>query len=129
MDNIPRDSVHFVFIDELKENPGLCFETLLTFLGVSRVILPSYEVINAKKEKIVPGLSEVFSFVNRLKVYLGVRAGLGIANYLVRKNRRKPRDKYLEEYVSMKPMLLNEFFEDILLLERITGKDLTSWKQ
>ncbi|HEY6977495.1 MAG TPA: sulfotransferase, partial [Chitinophagaceae bacterium] len=125
---VPKEKVHFILLDDLKDNPVETYHKALNFLEVKTITLPTFEIINEKKEKRFPWLSNVFSFFNRIRRKLGITKGFGLANFLARKNKRRASEKYKDEYLSMKSMLFKTFKEDIELLERVTNMNLEKWK-
>lgn len=124
-----RNKVHFILMDDLKNDPAGTYKKVLDFLEIELTVLPDFKVLNEKKEKIFPWISNVFSFVNKTKKLVGLRKGLGFANFIIKKNKKAPSEKYRDEFLSMKPMLFNAFKDDINLLEKVTGINLENWKQ
>jgi hypothetical protein len=119
LSKVPKEKVRFVRLEDLKKNPKQEFEKILNFLEVDLITLPQFKVMNEQKEKRFSWLSIFFHFINKVKRKLNTKKGFGLANYLKRKNVKKPSDKYKEEFISMKPMLQEAFKDDIALLETL----------
>lgn len=124
---IDRNNICFVLLDDLKQNSDLCYKKILDFLDLEKIPLDSYEVINPKKQKRFFWLSNIFSFVNKVKRFLNITGGIGIANLLVKLNKKKATDDYLDEFYNMRPVLLKEFKKDILKLEKLINRNLSEW--
>lgn len=125
--NVGYENICFVLLDDLRINPDLCYKSVLSFLDLEYISLNEYEVVNEKKQKIFFWLSNFFSFINRIKMFFNITKGLGVANLIVKLNKTKAKDEYIEEFYSMKPLLLDAFKTDIQKLEKLINRDLYKW--
>jgi hypothetical protein len=127
LNSIPREKIHFVLIDDLKIDVENSYFAVLNFLNLTNQSLLKYKIINSKKEKLIPWVSNIFSFINSIKRKLNITKGLGIANLIAKINRKDASDIYKQDFEMMKPFLLKEFHDDVLLLESLINRDLSGW--
>lgn len=127
LEKVSKEKVFFIVFDDLKKDPKKVYSDLQSFLGIENHSLEEFPVVNEKKEKRWPWLSNLFVFINRIKRKLKIRKGLGIANYIIKKNKKAATDTFREEFELMKPQLKKVFAEDVEKIRRITGKELKNW--
>jgi hypothetical protein len=128
LQQVNKEKVEFILLDDLKNSPIATYQKVLDFLKIDPVILSIFEIKNQKKEKRFAWLSNFFSFINKTKRMLGITKGIGFANYIVKKNQKKPSEKFKEEFVAMKSMLFKTFEEDVSLLEKCIDINLENWR-
>jgi hypothetical protein len=132
LSKVRRDQIFFITLNELKSNPRLTFKNLLIFLGIDIVNLKNYEVVNEKKVRKSYFISRLFSFITALKVKIGIRGGLGIANTINKFNVKSGKEIKIDDEQDIKDFkerLRSFFINDIELLERLTNKNLNLWKK
>jgi hypothetical protein len=62
--------------------------------------------------------------VNKAKKKLNIRKGVGLANLINRKNKKKSSGKHTKEFKEMRPMLIKSFQEDVSKIETLTNTQL-----
>jgi len=125
---IPRDRVHFIVLDEMMGKEDMIYNKTLEFLGVPKYHLESYQIINKKKVRIYQGLSRLLITLSRLKKFLGLSGGFGIANRINKLNVSHDVALPKEDQEELRKELYEYFRTDANLLEELTGKDLSHWK-
>lgn len=126
---IKPENLFIITLDELKHDSNKVYIDLLKFLNINIIPLANYDVINEKKVRKSYLLSSFFKYFNQFKKKIGINKGLGLANRINRLNVKSGVSLDFEnERRSMSPMLYNIFKEDVILLEKLTGKDLSNWK-
>jgi len=139
-EQVPKGQRHIIFFDDLVENPASVYRRVLDFLELpydGRTEFPAY---NQYQECRSPKLDEYRVRLNRLrktnpllrKLHASMTVilptqGLGIQKLLLSINYKKGKRKKLDE--AFRKQLVSEFYDDICLLERLTGRDLGSWKR
>ena len=130
LNRINKDNLFIITVDELKINPDHIYIELLKFLGVDEIGLPNYQVLNKKKVRRSYMLSTLFQSMTKLKKKIGIKKGFGIANTINKFNVKSGVDlNYEDQKKELIPILSKFFCDDILLLERLTNKDLNHWKK
>ncbi len=127
-DKIAQNNLIFVLLDDLKNDPNSTYLEVLNFLGLELISLPSYEIFNEAKTRRSYWLSNAFISVTRIKHKVGLRKGIGLAKKINKLNVTPKVSTNSEERKELKPVLIEAFHDDIALLERVIGKDLSRWK-
>lgn len=125
---VPRSRIHFMRLEDLKNDPETSYLGLQKFLNLNPHRLDSYEVVNKKKVRRSQTLARFFIWFTNLKKRLGIKGGLGVASAINKRNVVHDVSIDSGEAASLSPKLRYYFQEDINLLESLTGKDLTNWK-
>lgn len=122
---VPQDQVHWILLDEMKEDPGTVYRNVLQFLNVQYDGRTCFPVENMRRE---PRFASVVRVTNRLaalKHWFGLRTPTGLGDMVQRWNNRPPTTNQLS------PVLvatLREYFtNDIEKLGRLLGRDLSEW--
>lgn len=129
IDKFNKDNLKFITLEELIKDTNTAYLDVLKFLGLEEVGLVKYDIVNEKKVRKSYVLANILKYINYFKQSVGIKNGLGIANKINRLNSHsgvaisKESDK-----AQLKPILEEYFANDILLLEKLIGKDLNSWK-
>ena len=122
---VARERVHVIVYDDLNDNPRAVYRAVLDFLGVPDDHKQTFETHNRAKVHYVDFLYHLLPRLGRLKARLRIRRNFGIQTWLANTNQReKPRPPLSPQ---MKRTLARHFAEDIRLLERLLGRDLTHW--
>lgn len=121
---ISSDRVFVYTLEEMRTNPRRLWVSLLDFLGVPDDGRNVFPVLNEAKN--APGFLRVATrVVSDLKRNLGLsQYGLGLLNGL---NRMTARKRVVHIRASLREELVGYFHEDILLLSKLTGRDLSEW--
>jgi hypothetical protein len=139
-EDVPETQRHIIFFEDLIENPASSYRGVLDFLELPYDGRPDFPAYNQYQECRNPKLDEYRVRINRLrmknpilrKLYRSITAmlptqGLGIQKLLLSINYKKGKRKELDE--DLRKQLVSEFYDDICLLEQLTGRDLGNWKR
>lgn len=126
---VKPENLYVITLDEISLNTDSTYRELLKFLGVDVISLSNYEVINEKK---VRKSILVFNFIrktNKIIRKVGIKKKFGVATLINSMNVKHGKNlEFNEEKNELKPTLRDVFYKDILLLEKLTGKNLNHWK-
>jgi hypothetical protein len=123
--------VLFLFFEDFVADTGAVYRQTLKFLGLPDDGRTSFPRVNPQKQHRFPWLMGRLSRrprwlekgVDRLKAAIGPRAVNAVRSLYATHEKRTPLPETLRE--EMRQLYL----EDIALLEKLTGRDLTKWKQ
>ncbi len=132
---VNKDNIKIILFDDFVNNTEAVYLDVLSFLGVERTSLSSYDKYNSNKvwkyKSIVKFIKRPPSIVNKsfktIKRTFGIEQ-IGLYNvlekYLLKSVERKPdiSDKVYYE-------MTKEFESEIKILENILSKDLSGWSQ
>ncbi|WP_111732810.1 sulfotransferase family protein [Roseovarius amoyensis] len=128
LQRVPRERVHFVFTEDMAGDPQGSYRAVLRFLGLSEnpgdVLLEAVNTAHAPKSRAISALIGLGGIIQR---GLGLRTGKGFLRRLRQINRRKVARKPLPP--GFEAELRAAFAEDIALLQRVTGRDLSHWQE
>ena len=125
---VSLDQVYFIIFDDLKEKLDQVYRGVIEILKLPAHSLDSYQVYNQKKERSFYWLAFFLKVVNKAKKKLNIRKGVGLANLINRKNKKKSSGKHTKEFKEMRPMLIKSFQEDVSKIETLTNTQLINWK-
>lgn len=129
------DQLHVIFLEDFAKNPRATYLSLLSFLGLKDDGREDFAVTGSAHYNKYPRLASLYQnppkaigFVVRgvkklLRVYAYKKVLEGIKGLLIN---RAPRPK-LDPVFRAK--LVKEFDPEIILLEKITGRDLSEWRK
>ncbi len=133
----PRNQVKIILFEELVKTPEKVYSNVLSFLGLENDGRTEFHVSNQNKSLIFKPLATliqrppvfIVSIVNRIKSVLHVHR-LGIYPLMNKFNvlinsQKKTRTPLQTDF---KKIMLDTFLDDINKLEKIIGRDLSSWK-
>ena len=121
---VSLDQVYFIIFDDLKEKLDQVYRGVIEILKLPAHSLDSYQVYNQKKERSFYWLAFFLKVVNKAKKKLNIRKGVGLANLINRKNKKKSSGKHTKEFKEMRPMLIKSFQEDVSKIETLTNTQL-----
>ena len=129
--NIDRERVCFIFFDDFAQDPKSEYEKILIFLGVSpdnRSEFPPANTGRQWENPLSAYIYRVMLFLIKLKRSLGVRKGFGLTHFIGKRlaTTRRDRGCDLDE---MRNFLSKEFVEQVMLLEAIFNRRMTSWSK
>ena len=124
---VSPDRVHLVFFDDLKENPGRVYRSVLGFLGVSDDDRQKFNPHNPAQTYRLHFIKGLPSELGKLKTKMGMRKGFGVLNYLAAKNIMVKQCMPLSS--QMRQTLAQYFKDDIDLLSRLSGRSLNHWTE
>lgn len=126
LQQIDRERVLFVLLDELSANPEKVWERIQNFLGLPLYTDFPLGVHNQAKQRRFPMLQQFTLFVQNLKRRLGLKKRFGLLAPLNKRNviekKYPPPPKQLQEVMRL------AFREDILKLSDLINCDLSDWK-
>lgn len=124
---VPSNRVHVVVFDDLKATPANVYRSVLNFLNVPDNHKQVFEVHNPAKVHYCRPLNRLIGLLGDMKVATGISKGLGILEGVRKLNRKvEPRPPLAPH---MQRTLTQYFYDDVRLLERLIGRDLTHWSQ
>lgn len=121
------EQVKVVFLEDMKKDAASVYQDVLKFLDVVGDTRTTFPVVNAASERRSQALSRAVKATSLMRRRLGVpRLGTGLMSFIDRINRQKSTRE------SMKPkarcMLIDYFQQDMVLIEKLTGRTLDHWK-
>lgn len=121
---VGSDSVHWIFLDEIKDNPRRCYTDVMSFLGIDDDGRQDFPVLNQSKRHRFPVLNRSLRTLGIWGFRIGLR-GMGVRTALNRYAKVEAERSPLAAEFRRK--LYDSFIDDIILLQRITGKNLDHW--
>jgi len=138
-EQVPRQQCHIILLEDFIEKPLKVYREVLAFLGVPDDGRTEFKKYNTYQECRSQKLDVFRVRLHRFRkrnVYMraGHRLatrmlpgrGLGVQKLLLSINYRPAERRPIDE--GFRQHLMNEFSEDICLLERLIGRDLGPWK-
>jgi hypothetical protein len=126
LSQVEASRVKLVFLDDLSNCSMTTYKSILHFLGIPFDGTVTLEHLNSAKVRRYLFFRRVTKSLGLWKSkYLPLK-GLGILKYLDSLNSYEKKIDQLDE--KFKKDLYDFFFEDIKLLERLSGRDLSNWK-
>ena len=131
---VPRASVHIIRFDALRADPGAVYRQTLSFLGLDDDGRSEFPVVNGAHRRRYPALARLLlNPPAALREPLWrLRKTLRSARLpLVEALRERQRQDMVREPLSpvLRAELARHFADDIRLLERLLGWDLSDWRQ
>lgn len=126
---VDKNRVLVIFQEDLKKSPDKEYIKVLKYLGVPNDNRKNFPVYNVSKQLRFPlirelqlrfGLSE-----SKIRKFLGIYGKFRLINYLrgiLASEQKRPK---LSEKVRKE--IISYYYDDIILLSKLTGKDLSSW--
>jgi hypothetical protein len=132
LDIFPREHVLWIFFDDFKKDPREAYRRVLNFLDIPDDGRETFPVVNpnqrARPTRLMRLLKENQSLrllSERLKNLTGVTSW-GVFAKMQRRSKEVVEREPLSDALRLE--LLEYFTEDVTLLEKITGRDLSAWK-
>lgn len=123
-DKVDRKRVHITFFDDLRRNPRREYLALLMFLGLPDDGRMEFQKKNPSVIYRSKALERAMRAASRVKRQFGIRA-TGVHSFVNKFNSASGHDE-------ISPQLRNElreyFREDVTLLSKLTGRDLSAWQ-
>jgi hypothetical protein len=120
-----RERVHVTVFDDLKANPRREYQMTLKFLGVPDDGRQDFHAHNRAKEMRSASLVRLTQQLSNLKRWLGINRGLSV-NAMVNKLNSRECTR-LPLTLEMQQTLITYFKDDVHLLGRLIGRDLSGW--
>ncbi len=133
LEYFPLSKIHFIWFEEIKDKPEMVVRDLYAFLGVDPTFVPAtlYQKKNAAKRSRFKWMRDFMASGERFLTTAGfsrIVRGLKAAkvNYLL-SSLNSTSIQYPKPTDADKAWLLDQFREDILNLQQLSGRDLASW--
>jgi hypothetical protein len=124
---VPREQILFLNLDQIKQDPRNEYIKTLNFLELKDDGRKHFPVFNSAKKRTFPILWYSINRLNTILDGVGVpHIRLGFTSFIDYRTRKEHHRSPISG--EMKDCLRNYFKEDIILLESLTGLDLTNWK-
>lgn len=121
----PREQVHFIFAEDLRNRTAETYAGLLEFLDVRHDGRSEFPTLNTAKKLRHPRIRHWLNRANAAKKRLGINVDTGIARKLTKWNKEeRARQDLPEEH---RRALEAYFRNDIALLSSLTDRDLSHW--
>jgi hypothetical protein len=121
-----RSQIHCIFYDDFKRDPGRSYGDLLKFLQLPDDGISDFRRFNASVTYRWHGLEKNLQRIRRFRSHLGLPGGLGIHAAINRFNAAEGRRPLRPEF---NRELHAYFRQDIALLSKLTGRDLSAWQR
>jgi hypothetical protein len=123
---VSRDQVLVLNLDEIRKNARHEYLKTLSFLGLKDDNRKDFPVLNTAKKRQFQKFYEIINWGNRMLITGGIHIRLGITAFIDSRTRQQRSRPPLSKEMYHK--LYEYFAEDINLLEKLTGWDLSHWK-
>lgn len=123
LQQLSRDKLLVLTVDELRSNPGAVYDRILRFLNLPNDNRTEFPTLNVART-VPTWLSVVTRRVSDLKRKFGVQVGFGVVNGL---NRRLARRQKTSISDAMRKELVEYFRDDVRRLERLLDQDFSHW--
>ncbi len=121
LQKVDRDKVHFILLDELKEDPEKAYKALLSFLGLAYQEKIEFTSKNTSKEYRFRGVQKIIQFLAKIKAKYDINFGMGLHKLNKKKVKRTPLTS------EMRAQLEDYFKPEIHKLETILNCNLSPW--
>ncbi len=131
----PRENIHIIIFDDIKDDPAKVVRDLYRFLGVKDDLLPPGvgEAVNQAHGFRFPVLQKkirsVYKGIKKNSFLLAVLKKMGVYGFFKMMTDLNKKDRQKGQGDSRaKEELKRAFAGDVKRLEKLIGKDLSSWK-
>lgn len=122
---VKPETVHVIFMEDIKHDPKAVLEKLYFFLGLHYAGPEEFTVINSAKIRIFPVLDKAVKAIGDWKSQQGIGIRFGLLSTMRRLNKRER--KVPEVPNSIKLFMQQAFRNDVALLETLTRRNLSHW--
>jgi hypothetical protein len=127
LNTVPRDRIHFVFLDDIKKDAQAVFDHLQAFLGLLKPSEPvSLTVQNSAHRPRSLVVTRIIRIGSNIRRALGLKRGIGLLTRMRKANKqtavRMPLDTAFEAELS------RQFEPEVQKLEQLLNCDLSHWK-
>ncbi len=132
-DLIPRERLHIIVLDDIKENPRREWVKLLSFLGIcddNREDFPVYNEQLVPKSKVLYSITLMLDNLSNLSYNIREKIGLvhtGMIAKIKNLTFKKPSVKKKLSKAEYK-YLINIFIDEITKLEQLLNRNFNKWK-
>ncbi|ADE13800.1 hypothetical protein Nhal_0617 [Nitrosococcus halophilus Nc 4] len=121
---VPRELVHVILYDDFSSRPDVCYRKLLAWLDLPDDGRMEFPRLNTRVGYRWMWLEQSLRALRSVRQTLGLPGGIGIHHAINRFNvinRKQPLSKAFRE------QLAHHFRDDVRLLEKLLGRDLSHW--
>lgn len=123
--NCNKENVLVLFLDDLKKDPAKLIKCIENFLGIKKWVPKQFPVANAATTNASSTIRNMIIHAGKIKRKLNINFSLGVLNNLSNLNSKNESWSIDDK---MKEKILEYFYDDINLIETITGANLNHWK-
>lgn len=124
LDQVDPKSLHCIFFEDFKNNPGESYRQLLAFLGLPDDGRQDFASHNTSMQVRSPRLAVTVKRLVHLRDRIGLPKGMGVSEVIKRFNRVPGRTTVRPEF---RRELQAYFKDDIDLLSDLMSRDLSHW--
>jgi hypothetical protein len=121
---VDRSQVHIILYDDFRADPAASYAALLDWLGLEHDGQAQFEKINPSVTYQWPGLETALRKIRSVRSALRLPGGLGIHALIDRFNKKHVREPLRPAF---RQELCDYFRDDVALLSRLLGRDLSHW--
>jgi Sulfotransferase domain len=123
----PRERLHIIRYEALKESPQAVFTGVLRFAGLEASSLPEFRTVNASQVRTTPALHAWLkkNFAGVARAFLPLAMRLQLIRWIDRWTSRELARPEIPKHVEA--ALTAECHEDVQRLEALLGDDLSAW--
>lgn len=121
---VDKQRVHWILHDDFQHSPATAYREVLDFLGLPDDGRTSFKLINPSITYRWPRIEKSLRALRRVRSSLGLPGGIGLHNLINHFNVRPGKQPVSEHF---RCELQHFFHDDILLLSKIIGRDLSGW--
>ena len=122
---VSKDRVHFIFLDDLREDREKVWKDLLLFLGLDGCNDIDFSVRNKATKRRSNFLNRIIIITVNVLKFFGFKGGTGAGKALYSMNTKE--SSYEAVPVELVEEMRSEFETDIKLLSDVTGRELSRW--
>lgn len=122
----PRDQVLFIFLEDMKRDPGSVYRAILTHAGAVDDGRKDFPVLNERRAPRSLFLARLSHMGGAFRRRLGFKNGFGLGRMINRTNEAAPTTRNAPD-PSLQAELLDFFRNDIALLAKLTDRNLDHW--
>lgn len=132
MDTVPADQLKIILFDDFKDNTADVYDSVLEFLGLEHDGKADFPILNQRKSNRFKFLNEFLitnRYLNRAVAFFKSAFGiqeLGLSRRILKLNVRKENGSEVEG--DFRSFLIQEFEEEIALVENLLNRDLSHWR-
>jgi len=122
--HVDRSQVHIILYDDFNRDTAATYAALLDWLGLEHDGQAQFEKINPSVTYQWPGLEYALRKIRSVRSALHLPGGLGIHALIDRFNKKHAREPLRPAF---RQELCAYFRDDVALLSRLLGRDLSHW--
>lgn len=119
-----RERIHIIFSEDMKKFPDEKYSEVLKFLCLNHDNRKNFIDLNKSKINKYASMSRYIRFLGNLRARLGM-PGFGVLRKIQSLGHQDTENAGIP--ISIKREIFGELREDILLLQKLTERDLSHW--